>query len=142
MAPLTPTENLIYALVSVALILMSGTMSGLTLGLMSLDSIEIEVLMRTGTEREKKWAQKVLPVIKHPHQLLCTLLVCNAACMEALPIFMDKLVDTVVAIIISTTAILFVGEIIPQAICARCARRGRPSLLRAHTAARTAASPP
>jgi metal transporter CNNM len=117
--PLTPAENLIYALLCVALILMSGIMSGLTLGLMSLDSVEIEVLIRTGTAREKKWAQKVLPVISNPHQLLCTLLLCNAACMEALPIFMDKLVDTIVAIIISTTAILFFGEIIPQAVCAR-----------------------
>jgi CBS domain containing-hemolysin-like protein len=119
--PLTPGENLVYSLVVIALILMSGLMSGLTLGLMSLDSIELEVLMRTGTSAERKWAQRVLPVIGNPHQLLCSLLLCNSACMEALPIFMDKLVDTVVAIIISTTAILFFGEIIPQAVCSRCA---------------------
>jgi metal transporter CNNM len=119
--PLTPGENLVYSLVVIFLILMSGMMSGLTLGLMSLDSIELEVLMRTGTRSEKRWAQRVLPVISKPHQLLCTLLLCNAACMEALPIFMDKLVDTVIAIIISTTAILFFGEIVPQAVCSRWA---------------------
>lgn len=37
--------------------------------------------------------------------------------MEALPIFLDRLVSAVMAVVISVTAILFFGEIIPQAIC-------------------------
>jgi metal transporter CNNM len=37
--------------------------------------------------------------------------------MEALPIFLDRLVSAVMAVAISVTAILFFGEIIPQAIC-------------------------
>ena len=37
--------------------------------------------------------------------------------MEALPIFLDAIVPSFWAIIISVTAVLFVGEVIPQAVC-------------------------
>jgi metal transporter CNNM len=37
--------------------------------------------------------------------------------MEALPIFLDNLVPSFWAIVISVTAVLFAGEVIPQAIC-------------------------
>jgi hypothetical protein len=34
--------------------------------------------------------------------------------MEALPIFLDAIVPAVVAIILSTTAVLIFGEVLPQ----------------------------
>ena len=37
--------------------------------------------------------------------------------MEALPIFLDAIVPSVWAIIISVTGVLFFGEVIPQAVC-------------------------
>lgn len=37
--------------------------------------------------------------------------------MEALPIFLDKLVPAYLAIFISTLAVLIVGEVLPQAAC-------------------------
>ena len=37
--------------------------------------------------------------------------------MEALPIFLDRLLNPVAAILISVTAILIFGEVLPQAIC-------------------------
>ena len=49
--------------------------------------------------------------MKNAHYLLVTLLLCNAAAMEALPIVLDKLVHEVVAILISVTAVLFFGEL-------------------------------
>ncbi len=48
-----------------------------------------------------------------------TLLLCNAIAMEALPIFLDKLMQEWVAILVSVTAVLFAGEIFPQAICSK-----------------------
>jgi len=45
--------------------------------------------MRTGTQKDKEIGKKVLNVLKHHHWLLVTLLLANAACMEALPIFLD-----------------------------------------------------
>jgi len=58
-------------------------------------------------------------LVNRRHLLLVTLLVSNAVAMEALPIFLDILMSPVAAIIISVTAVLFFGEIIPQALCAR-----------------------
>ncbi len=37
-------------------------MSGLTLGLMSLDNVDLEVLKRSGTPTEKAYASKIMPV--------------------------------------------------------------------------------
>ena len=51
----------LYA-VSVALVLFGGLMSGLTLGLMSLDSVQLEVLKRTGSPEEKERAARIMPV--------------------------------------------------------------------------------
>ncbi|KAL0283791.1 UNVERIFIED_CONTAM: DUF21 domain-containing protein [Sesamum angustifolium] len=57
-------------------------MSGLTLGLMSLGLVDLEILQRSGTPTEKKQAAAILPVVQKQHQLLVTLLLCNAASME------------------------------------------------------------
>ena len=135
------TTNAIYTTVVILLVIGSGLMSGLTLGLLSLDHIEMEVLRRSGTETQKRLATRIMPVISDTHWLLVTLLLCNAGryqrhrshldvkldfspcpagCMEALPIFLDTLVSAGwQAIIIGITAILIFGEIVPQSICAR-----------------------
>ncbi|XVE69884.1 hypothetical protein DITRI_Ditri10aG0027300 [Diplodiscus trichospermus] len=64
-------------------------------------------------------AAKIFPVVKNQHLLLCTLLIGNSMAMEALPIFLDKLVPPWAAILISVTLILMFGEILPQAVCTR-----------------------
>ncbi|XP_073277675.1 DUF21 domain-containing protein At4g14240-like [Primulina huaijiensis] len=109
----------VYAGISCVLVLFAGIMSGLTLGLMSLGLVDLEILQRSGTPSEKKQAAAILPVVQKQHQLLVTLLLCNAAAMEALPIYLDKLFNQYVAIILSVTFVLFFGEVIPQAICSR-----------------------
>ncbi|CAA2978569.1 DUF21 domain-containing protein At4g14240-like [Olea europaea var. sylvestris] len=109
----------VYAGISCVLVLFAGIMSGLTLGLMSLGLVELEILQRSGTPSEKKQAATILPVVQKQHQLLVTLLLCNAASMEALPIYLDKLFNQYVAIILSVTFVLAFGEVIPQAICTR-----------------------
>ncbi|KAK4746210.1 hypothetical protein SAY87_012522 [Trapa incisa] len=109
----------VYAGVSCVLVIFAGIMSGLTLGLMSLSLVDVEILQRSGTHTEKKQAAAILPVIQKQHQLLVTLLLCNAAAMEALPIYLDKLFNQYVAIVLSVTFVLAFGEVIPQAICSR-----------------------
>ncbi|CAF1856385.1 BnaC04g28960D [Brassica napus] len=109
----------IYAGVSCILVLFAGIMSGLTLGLMSLGLVELEILQRSGTPNEKKQASAIFPVVQKQHQLLVTLLLCNAVAMEGLPIYLDKLFNEYVAIILSVTFVLAFGEVIPQAICTR-----------------------
>ncbi|CAI9286978.1 unnamed protein product [Lactuca saligna] len=103
----------------VLLVLFAGLMSGLTLGLMSLSLVDLEVLAKSGTPKDRIYAEKILPVVKKQHLLLCTLLICNAAAMEALPIFLDSLITAWGAILISVTLILLFGEIIPQSVCTR-----------------------
>ncbi|KAF7801525.1 DUF21 domain-containing protein [Senna tora] len=109
----------IYLGVIALLVLFAGLMSGLTLGLMSLSLVDLEVLAKSGTPKDRAYAAKILPVVKNQHLLLCTLLICNAAAMEALPIFLDSLVTAWGAILISVTLILLFGEIIPQSVCTR-----------------------
>ncbi|XP_050945099.1 uncharacterized protein LOC103497259 isoform X2 [Cucumis melo] len=53
----------------------------------------------------------ILPVVQKQHQLLVTLLLCNVVAMEALPIYLDKLFNQYVAIILSVTFILAFGEV-------------------------------
>ncbi|OVA16960.1 CBS domain [Macleaya cordata] len=118
----------IYLLISVALVMFAGLMSGLTLGLMSLRKVDLEVLIKAGQPQDRKnaacfvhialcVAAKILSIVKNQHLLLCTLLIGNALAMEALPIFLDALVPAWGAILISVTLILVFGEIIPQAVC-------------------------
>ncbi|CAE5981785.1 unnamed protein product [Arabidopsis arenosa] len=111
------TDFFIHIGVIVLLVLFAGLMSGLTLGLMSMSLVDLEVLAKSGTPRDRLHAAKILPVVKNQHLLLCTLLICNAAAMETLPIFLDALVTAWGAILISVTLILLFGEIIPQSVC-------------------------
>ena len=48
---------------------------------------------------------------------MVTLLFCNALALESLPIFLDAIVPSHYAILVSVVAVLIVGEVIPQAIC-------------------------
>ncbi len=114
-------DELLLGGLATLLVLIAGLMSGLTLGLMSLDHVDMELLKRTGTEREKRLAERITPIISNPHYLLVTLLLINAVAMEALPLVLDTLADPVTAVITSVTVVLLFGEIVPQAVCSRCA---------------------
>lgn len=46
----------IYIVVVIGLVLFAGLMSGLTLGLMSLSLVDLEVLMKSGTPKDRKHA--------------------------------------------------------------------------------------
>lgn len=97
-------------------VVVAGAMAGLTIGLFSLDRLGLEVLIRSGHATEKRYASLILPLVKKEHLLLVTLLLCNAIANEALPIFLDKLLSPVWAIVVSVSLVLVFGEIIPQAV--------------------------
>jgi metal transporter CNNM len=118
-APLSPGEWWALAGICFLLVAFAGLASGLTLGLMSLDAVDVEVLRRSGTPDEKRCADAIAPVIANEHFLLVTLLLCNAAANEALPLFLDRLADPVTAVVLSTTVVLVFGEVVPQALCSR-----------------------
>ena len=114
---LTDAEYLMFLLSAMGLVIMAGLMSGLTLGLMSLDEVEMEILIKSGKTSEKKNAERIRPLISKPHKLLVTLVVWNAIAAEALPLVLDRITDPVSAVILSVTVVLLFGEIVPQALC-------------------------
>ena len=92
------------------LISFTGLMSGLTMGLLSLDMMSLKVMKDGGTDSEKKHARRIIPIVKRHHLLLVTLLLGNAAAVEAMPIFLDRISDPITAILVSVTAVLIFGE--------------------------------
>ena len=98
------------------IVLFAGLMSGLTVGMLSIDTLALELKMRNGTDYERKAAAELLPVISNHHLLMVSLLLANAAAMEALPIFVHMMLNELQSIIASAIAILFLGEIIPMSI--------------------------
>ncbi|PFH31577.1 CBS domain-containing protein [Besnoitia besnoiti] len=108
----------VYTSISVGLVAIAGLASGLTTGYMSFDELQLLVIQETGPPQERKQAEAVCSIVRgNRHQLLVTLLLCNSLAMEALPLFLDRLLTPLLAVVISVTAILFVGEILPQALC-------------------------
>lgn len=99
-------------------------MSGLTVGYNGLNQIEINAIRDAEISvedsnykqmlKKKKQVKKILGVLKRKHLLLVTLLLANAVAMEALPIFLDAIMPAMAAIILSTTAVLIFGEVLPQ----------------------------
>ena len=85
-------------------------MSGLTMGLLSLDILSLKVLARGGKPDEQKHAAKIIPLVSQHHLLLVTLLLANAAAVETMPLCLDRISNPIVAVLVSVTAVLLFGE--------------------------------
>ncbi|KAH7923775.1 DUF21-domain-containing protein [Leucogyrophana mollusca] len=108
--------------ISAVLVLAGGVFAGLTLGLMGLDELHLRVLATSSEDvTEMRNAQKVLKLMQRGrHWVLVVLLLGNVIVNESLPIFLDGAIGGgIAAVIISTTAIVIFGEIIPQAVSVR-----------------------
>lgn len=110
-------EWIIFSVASLFIVCFAGMMSGLTVGMMSLDDLDLEIKLNSGTDEEKMYAKKVIPIVSRHHFLLVTLLVANAAAMETLPLLLDEMFSEYLSIIMSVTFVLGFGEVIPQALC-------------------------
>ena len=107
-------------LIAVCLVL-SGIFSGLNLGLMSLDQTELQIVKNCGVRKEKRYAEKILPVRKHGNFLLCSILLGNVLVNNSMTITLDSLTGGggIYAVVFSTLAIVVFGEILPQSLCSR-----------------------
>lgn len=85
---------------------------GLTLGLMGLDETNLQVMLESGSESEKKNAIRVLGLLsKGKYWVLVTLLLSNVIVNEALPIVLDSIIGGgYLAVLISTALIVIFGE--------------------------------
>lgn len=108
-------------LVCCALTIIAGVMSGLTIGLNSLDMLKMKLLKHdaTASDSDKARVTQIEPLLRNHHLLLVTLLLANSAAMEALPLFLDAMVPSWAAIAISVTVVLIFGEILPQSFATR-----------------------
>lgn len=111
-----------------ACIFTAALAAGLTMGLVSLEPVELEIIEaarldyctsakeKERLQRQKDAAKKILPLLKDHHLLLVTLLLLNAMANEALPIFLDDLLSPLLAVLLSVTFVLVCGEILPSAV--------------------------
>lgn len=93
-------------------ILLAGAMSGLTIGLASIDRLSLEIDAKEDPEIAKM-VKRIFPVIDKHHWMLVTLLLMNALAMETLPVLLGKLVSPLFSELISVFCVLVFGEIIP-----------------------------
>eukprot|EP01062_Namystynia_karyoxenos_P001394 TRINITY_DN10477_c0_g1_i2.p1 TRINITY_DN10477_c0_g1~~TRINITY_DN10477_c0_g1_i2.p1 ORF type:complete len:770 (+),score=249.12 TRINITY_DN10477_c0_g1_i2:98-2311(+) len=117
---------------------LSGCFSGLTLGLLGLDSIALHAIAEAPLQQadgpndphkaekekanaDKKAAQRIIPLRKKGNRLLCTLLLGNVMVNVMIPILLADLTGGLFGFIFSTVFIVIFGEIVPQATCSRYA---------------------
>mmetsp|Transcript_57200 Transcript_57200/g.90680 ORF Transcript_57200/g.90680 Transcript_57200/m.90680 type:complete len:755 (-) Transcript_57200:27-2291(-) len=117
--------NSVLALVCVCT---AALAAGLTMGMVSIEPFDLKVLMaakaedcanvdeRAALQEKQKYAQRLRPILSDHHLLLVTLLLLNSVANEALPIFLDKVVPEAMAVLLSVTAVLIFGEIMPSAV--------------------------
>jgi len=101
--------------ISFVLVVLSALFSGLTLGLLSLDS---NTLSRSAKHGNKD-AIAVYPLRSKGNLLLTTLLLGNVAVNTALSIFLSGFASGLMAGLMATALIVVFGEIIPQAVISR-----------------------
>ncbi|KAI5119681.1 hypothetical protein M0805_009625 [Coniferiporia weirii] len=113
-------EYIAFACLIPVLVILSGVFAGLTLGYMSLDETQLNVLRSSGTPKQREYANKIMPIRKNGHLLLVTLLLANMIVNETLPVISDPILGGgVEAVVVSTVLIVLFSEIIPQSVCTR-----------------------
>ncbi|RHZ22495.1 hypothetical protein DYB31_013182 [Aphanomyces astaci] len=96
----------------VVFVILAGAMSGLTVGVLSLDTMHLSV-----SPTARNAAARLLPVLSQHRLLLVTLVFMNALANEALPIFLNTLINPVASVVFSVTFVVLFGEIVPTALC-------------------------
>ncbi|EJD48668.1 DUF21-domain-containing protein [Auricularia subglabra TFB-10046 SS5] len=111
---------IVFAVLIPVLVILSGVFAGLTLGYMSLDETQLNVLSISGTPKQQQYAAKIKPIRSNGHLLLVTLLLANMIVNETLPVISDHVLGGgIQAVVASTAMIVIFSEIIPQSLCSR-----------------------
>ena len=104
---------------AVLCVVTSAFFSGLTLGVLGLDTNELKILIASGTTEEKKQAQLILPIRERGNLMLCTMVLGNVAATSLSSILLSDMTDGLTGFLVSTIVIVVFGEIVPQTICNR-----------------------
>ncbi|XP_057443400.1 DUF21 domain-containing protein At5g52790-like [Lotus japonicus] len=109
----------LFLITCLVIVSLAGIASGLALGLLSFSQVDLEVIIKSGSSKDRKHAERIQPFVKNGHFVLCTLLLGKSLAMEALPIFMDAIIPAWFTILMSAPLVTVFAEILPQAICSR-----------------------
>lgn len=118
---LSSKEMMWYSVACVICVAGAGFFVGLQIALFSIDRLFLRVLTTTGTPKERVQAASLLRVLKLQHWTLVALVLMNSIFVMTLPILLEAMFDEVTALIVSITAVLFVGEVVPLAVFVRWA---------------------
>ncbi|GAB65894.1 hypothetical protein PCYB_073960, partial [Plasmodium cynomolgi strain B] len=104
--------------------ILSALFSGLSLGIMMLDTLQLNLLILVSEKDKKelnnaKNARKILPLRNNTNEILVTFITANVMVNSAFSLLLSELTDGVTSFIISTLIITIFGEIIPQSICSK-----------------------
>ena len=108
-------SNATIALIVFLLVLASAVCSGLNIALMALDLPDLRRKAKLGN----KQAQRVLPLRKHTHLTLGSILLTNVAAVSASSLVLEHRLNGVLAGLVSTLLIVVFGEVMPQALFAK-----------------------
>ncbi|CCW66519.1 unnamed protein product [Phytomonas sp. Hart1] len=98
------------------LLLFAALFAGLTLALLGLDTLSLEIIADSGSEPDKTYARKILPIRKLGNQLLFTLILGNVMVNTLITQITDSHIRGWFATIIATALTTLGGEVIPQAL--------------------------
>ena len=100
----------------VVLLALSAALSGLLLGLLTLDPLTLEFIIKAnpGTTKAKQ-AAMILPHRLDGNLLLCSLCLCNVAVNSLIPVLLDEIIGIAsVSFVVTTFTVVLLGEILPQ----------------------------
>ena len=104
--------NIVGAALCVAFV---ALISCMFLGFLTLDCLDLQIKTRAAIDaNERRYASQLLPIVRQHHRMLVTLLLLNAIAYESLPLFLDNLIPSWAAILLSVTFLLIFGEVIPR----------------------------
>lgn len=106
------TNTILVAVEVLMLVVISGIFSGVHISIMALDPADLKRKAKLGN----KQAKSVLPLRKHTHLTLASIILVNIAAVSATSLVLEQLVEGWLAVTISTLLIVVFGEIIPQAL--------------------------
>jgi len=78
--------------------------------------MKLKMMAEYGSPEEMDTAAAILSLLRDRHLFMCTLLVFNVFCSESLPVFLEELIPSWLSLILSVSAVLLFGEVLPAAI--------------------------
>ncbi|CAE7028098.1 Cnnm2 [Symbiodinium natans] len=115
---------LLTVLSILVLTFLSQTFTGLNIGLMSLDTAQLQVLIDVPNKDESamdsaRYARKILPLRRKGNLLLCTILLGNTAVNALMAQLLADYAGGFIGFLLTTAIIVILCEIVPQSVCTR-----------------------